>query len=854
MRTVLKRHNEIAYKKVMAALETGRMTCVCHPTGTGKSYIAAAVAESFGKVLILAPNDFVLDQVHDVLAWKKGVTYHNYPWLIHNIYDVTEQYDLIILDEFHRAGAPEWGAAIGLLIDTQPQAKVLGTTATPMRHLDGNRNMADELFAGNVASELTLGEAMSRGYLPIPTYVTGLYDFASTVADIEDKIKNATRISDKEKASRLERLKIADEEWQKSIGMPVILRKHIDPATKRIIVFCSDIETIGKMSQTVGDWFRQAGIKVHSVLSMHSKMTNSQQKQAMADFESDDGDGCRIMMSVDILNEGVHVPRVGAVLMLRSTESRILFLQQMGRCLTAANTERPVILDMVDNIKTVDAIHGLRLDFETAEQKRLKEEGGLPRELYIKDYTKSVKELVAILRRGTMTRQYLTIEEIAQEVLEFVAVYDRLPKKGVHSTKYERLLVARMTQHKDELMQIGEYRQMIEEYRERDRITFDKYYADVLAFCEAHKRLPQGNSEDKEERSTFFKLKWMRTNFPENERLRLLKRTYCRCFLLDDEEIRYRVDKLIDFIKANDRQPSNRHDGEEKKLCGWLGSFDRYKEHPLTQDLFALLDERRKAAQAKRERLAERYCAFCKKNKRLPSRFSKDAEEVELCKAYGELVSLRRDPAVKKAHDKYKTQPVSLARQKRILARHLKTTDGKLSVNSASKEVRNAWLYIRRVAPDYADAIRKKYAYGRIITEKDVQSRIAATRQFVAIHHRRPSMNKSKADEDEYLLAKRLQSMIQLRRDHPDVIQLRKELEALPKPECHTKRFTDAQNRCRFNAIHTHNYKVVPKNDCTDDNRYVIFYTPETKRKDKFENTCREAGLEIKEWKESNKQ
>ena len=852
MRTLLKKHNETAYKKVMKAFKTSRMTCVCHPTGTGKSYIAAAVCESFDKVLILAPNDFVLDQVHDVLAWKKNVTYHNYPWLIHNIYDVTEQYDLIILDEFHRAGADEWGAAVQLLIDTQPQAKVLGTTATPVRHLDGNRNMADELFAGNVASELTLGEAMSRGYLPIPTYVTGLYDFTNTVADIENKIKNAVRISDKEKASRLERLKIADEEWQKSIGMPVILRKHIDPATKRVIVFCSDVATMESMSQTVERWFRQAGIKVHSVLSIHNKMTDAQQKQAMADFESDDGKGCRIMMSVNILNEGVHVPRVGAVLMLRSTESRILFLQQMGRCLTAANTERPIILDMVDNIKTVDAIHGLRRDFETAEQKRAEEDGSQPRELRIKDYTKSVKELISILRRGTMTRQYLTIEEIAQEIMEFVVIYDRLPKKGAMSSKYERLLVARMQQHKDELMQIDEYRKMIEEFRERDRITFDKYYADVLAFCEVHKVLPQGKSDDKEERSAFFKLKWMRTNFPEDKRLRQLKRMYCRCFLLDDEEICYRVGILIDFIKTNDRQPNYSHGDEEKKLCGWLGTFkDKYTEHPLTQDLFALLDERRKDAEAEHKCLVKRYCVFCEKNKRLPSCHSKDKEEAKLANAYSSRIAMRKDPDVIKAHDRYKKQPVLLVDKKKILEKHLKTTGGRLAINSASQEVKMAWKYVCRVDKDYAAAIKEKYAYGYVLTEDDIQSRIALARQFVAVHQHRPRTSANReTDEEEYLLAKRLQSLFKQHPTHPDVIKLKAELNALPMPECHIKRYTDAQNKCRGRAARDYNYKVVPKNECTDDNRYVIFYTPETERAEIFENRCREAGLEIKEWKE----
>ncbi len=857
MRTILLSHNKVAYQKVMRAFETSDRTCVVHPTGTGKSFLIAAVSENYKKVMILAPNDFILDQQKKEIAWHKGVTYRNYQWLIHNVTEITDKYDLIVLDEFHRTGADVWGAAVCLLIESQPQAKILGTTATPVRHLDGNRNMADELFAGNVASELTLGEAMSRGYLPIPTYVTGLYDFTSTVAGIENKIKSATRISDKEKTLRLERLKIADEEWQRSIGMPVVLRKHIDPDTKRIIVFCSDVATLENMSETVGKWFRQAGIKVHSILSIHSKMADEQQKQAMADFESDDGEGCRIMMSVNILNEGVHVPRVGAVLMLRSTESRILFLQQMGRCLTAANTERPVILDMVDNIKTVDAIHGLRRDYEDAEQKRIAEEGGPPRELCIKDYTKSVKELISILRRGTMTRQYLTAEEIAKEILEFVAIYDRLPKKGINASKYERLLVARMTQHRDELMQIDEYRRMIEEYRERDRITFDKYYADVLAFCEVHKVMPQSKSEDKEERSTYFKLKWMRMNFPDDDRLRQLKRDYCRCFLLDDKEIQYRVGILIDFIKTNNRRPNTRHGAEEKKLTGWLGTFEdkgKWMEHPLTQELFALLDERKKAVEEENKRLAERYCAFCENNKRLPRLRSKDAEEAGLAYNYYSRANLRRDPSVKKAHDKYKIEPVSLDGMKHIVEKHLKTANGRLAMEHAPKEVKMAWKYVCRVDKDYADVIRKQYASGRTITEEDVQLRIAATRQLVATHHRRPNTNPNSGYKDEYLLAKNLQSLIQSRRDHPDVIKLRTELDALPKPECHVKRYTDAQHRCRKRATHEYNYKVVPSLESTDDNRYVIFYTAETKRSEPFEECCIKAGLEIKEWKKQQKQ
>ena len=67
MRIQLLKHNKIAYNKVMKAFEQSQRTCVVHPTGTGKSYLIAAVSERFKNVLILGPNVFVLDQVQDVL-------------------------------------------------------------------------------------------------------------------------------------------------------------------------------------------------------------------------------------------------------------------------------------------------------------------------------------------------------------------------------------------------------------------------------------------------------------------------------------------------------------------------------------------------------------------------------------------------------------------------------------------------------------------------------------------------------------------------------------------------------------------------------------------------------------------
>lgn len=69
----------------------------------------------------------------------------------------------IILDEFHRCGAAEWGKGVQNLLNMYPDVPVLGLSATNIRYLDNQRDMADELFGGNVASEMTLGEAIVRG-------------------------------------------------------------------------------------------------------------------------------------------------------------------------------------------------------------------------------------------------------------------------------------------------------------------------------------------------------------------------------------------------------------------------------------------------------------------------------------------------------------------------------------------------------------------------------------------------------------------------------------------------------------------------------------------------------------------
>lgn len=498
MRTQLHPHNRAVYDRVMAAFDSGqRMTCVCHPTGTGKSYIIAAVSEHFSRVLIIAPSHFILRQQREVMkGWPEGIDFATYQGLTANTEAIVRQrqYDLIVLDEFHRTGADEWGQAVQTLLDRQPQAKVLGTSATPIRHLDGERNMADELFGGNVASEMSIADAWSHGILPLPTYVTGLFRWDKAISEATDRINRSQRLKPDVKRQRIRRLTNSRLEWDRSMGMPQIIGKHLPRGTRRVIVFCSHIDTIGQMCTQVSDWFRQAGFTLAGTYILHGDQPDSEQRRQMQGFESDEGEGVRLMFAINMLNEGLHVPRVGAVLMLRTTASSIIYMQQLGRCLTAANTERPLVLDMVDNITTANTIRGIADEYNRAEHTLAEQEGREPQPFEVIDYTLGVRQLIDKLVPRS--------KDCCMDVVrQFYDKHHRKPKGGDEEYPYMRGLTEIYRNDPD-------VKQLLSEigYQKQYRPSYEEMVAGVLAYCKAHGHRPR----DQRQKPTK-ELSWMKT-------------------------------------------------------------------------------------------------------------------------------------------------------------------------------------------------------------------------------------------------------------------------------------------------------------------------------------------------------
>lgn len=346
----LYKHNQEAYEAVKRAFVAHNRAAVVHATGTGKSYVIARISEDYEKVLVIAPNNFVLDETRKVC--KSGVEFRTYASVM---YDKCMQggYDLIVLDEFHRSGAEKWGEGVQRLLDANPRAKVLGTSATHIRYLDGQRNMADELFDGHVVSFLPLREAIDQGILPNPTYVASLYSLGEEVEKRINRL-NRTRWSQEKKDEHIRKLKGIANNWESSHGVPKIIRKYFDKDMKRIIVFCSKVNKASKAREWLGRWFSMAGYKRIRFYNIDYK--EKRLEREMRDFQEDVEEGAlKVAISVNMLNEGVHIPRVDGIIMLRSTISRIIIEQQIGRCLTANNLGRkPVVLDLVNNMDLIN--------------------------------------------------------------------------------------------------------------------------------------------------------------------------------------------------------------------------------------------------------------------------------------------------------------------------------------------------------------------------------------------------------------------------------------------------------------------------------------------------------------------
>lgn len=367
-------HNQNAYNAAVTMLSERGKAVVIHPTGTGKSFIGFKLCEDNPDKTIcwLSPSRYIYQTQLENLAetsdgyQPENVKFYTYAKLMNVTEDEIAEIkpDYIILDEFHRCGAELWGAGVDAVLKAYPDIPVLGLSATAIRYLDNQRDMTDELFDGNVASEMTLGEAIMRGILNPPKYILSVFSIQKDLEKYETRVKNARYKSMRDEAQvYLDALRRALDKAEK---LDVMFDKHMDDRSGKYIVFCANIEHMQEMIGKANEWFAKVDDKPH-IYSVYSDDPTA--SKSFADFKADNApEHLKLLYCIDALNEGVHIPYVSGVILLRSTISPIIYKQQIGRALSASKSRNPVIFDIVNNIENLYSIDAIEDEMQVAIQ------------------------------------------------------------------------------------------------------------------------------------------------------------------------------------------------------------------------------------------------------------------------------------------------------------------------------------------------------------------------------------------------------------------------------------------------------------------------------------------------------
>lgn len=311
-------------------------------TGTGKTYLSAfAVKKAKPKrLLFLVHREQILKQACKTFAKiipdiQYGILSANHkdfhkPYLFATINMLSKEenltqftpthFDYIIIDETHRAGASSY---LKILNYFQPQF-LLGMTATPER-TDGFDIY--QLFDHNIAYEIRLNQAMQENLL-CPFHYFGITDI--TVDDQE--INDNSTFNDLTTDARVTHI-INQSQYYGFSGERL-----------RGLIFCSQIEEAQILSQK----FNERGF---NTIALSGKDSQEMRTNAIHKLEQKErSTGLDYIFTVDIMNEGIDIPAINQIIMLRPTKSAIIFVQQLGRGLRKyPQKDYVVILDFIGN-------------------------------------------------------------------------------------------------------------------------------------------------------------------------------------------------------------------------------------------------------------------------------------------------------------------------------------------------------------------------------------------------------------------------------------------------------------------------------------------------------------------------
>lgn len=393
-RTVFGRHSNLLVaatgtgKTVVAALDYVRL---CHDAG-------AQAAHQRPSLLFVAHRKEILEQSLRTFREALGDGSFGELWvggdrpvrghhvfasiqsLSRGLEGLRRDWEVVVVDEFHHASAATYRA---LLEHIQP-AELLGLTATPERH-DG-RSVLD-LFDGRIAYELRLWNALEQDLL-CPFHYYGIADNT----DLSQVAWSAGAY----RTDALENLYTGNDARARLV-LNAVQDKVLDPGRMRALGFCVSIAHAEYMAQV----FTAAGIAARAICA---DTPAGERTEAIAALRAG---RVQCLFAVDIFNEGVDIPAVDTVLMLRPTASATIFVQQLGRGLRRAPGKALLtVLDFVGHHRTEFDLSARFTAMTGASRRRLAEQldGGFPTlpgasRIVLDDVTQT--EVLAAIRRAS---------------------------------------------------------------------------------------------------------------------------------------------------------------------------------------------------------------------------------------------------------------------------------------------------------------------------------------------------------------------------------------------------------------------------------------------------------------------
>lgn len=332
---------KIALKNLSALRKEGKIKgLLISATGTGKTFLAAFDVAQFKPkhMLFIVHREQILNKAKESFKKIIGGPESDYgilsgskknlsaKYLFATIQTISrdnylkqfspETFDYILIDEVHKAGADSYTK----VIDYFNPEFLLGMTATPER--TDNFNIY-ELFDYNIAYEIRLQEAIEEDLL-CPFHYFGVTDYEKD-GNIISETSNLAYLTNSERVK-------------------FILEKidyygcsYNDP---KALVFCSKKEEAKKLCKL----FNKAGRKSAFLTGEHSII---EREKVISQLEFGE---INYIFTVDIFNEGIDIPKLNQVIMLRNTQSSIIFIQQLGRGLRKdPSKEFVTVIDFIGN-------------------------------------------------------------------------------------------------------------------------------------------------------------------------------------------------------------------------------------------------------------------------------------------------------------------------------------------------------------------------------------------------------------------------------------------------------------------------------------------------------------------------